>query len=302
MIEDDLLKKWLNNDLTDTEKEMFSKRSDYAENQNIIDKAHYFKASQFSKANDFETFKKAYESRAIVKRFNLIKPMLRIASVLVIGLAVYFTVFNNNLVEERSLVSEKVELSLPDLSVVTLNSDSEIAYDSESWDSKRRINLKGEAYFKVAKGKTFDVITKKGIISVVGTEFNVKSRNNYFEVTCYEGLVKVTSDTITRLLEAGDSYRILNKKFSEDKSLDTEPQWTKNKSSFKSVPYIEVVAELERQYGVKVAFKSVVTSRLFSGGFVHDNLENALSAITQPMNLSFELSATNQVLIHGNSN
>lgn len=302
MIEDDLLKKWLNDDLTDTEKEVFSKDADYAINQNIIDKAQYFKASQFSKADDFETFKNAYQYKSSIKRINWVKPMLRIASVLVVGLAIYFTVFNTDSVEASTLTSEKITLRLPDLSEVTLNADSEIIYDAKSWNSKRRLSLKGEAYFKVAKGKTFDVISQSGVITVVGTEFNVKARNDYFEVTCYEGLVKVTSDTITRQLTAGDTYRILSKRFSEAKTADREPQWTKNRSSFKSIPFNEVVEELERQYTVKIAFKYTDTTRLFSGGFVHNNLENALVSITQPMNLTFEISLPNQVLIHGNTN
>lgn len=302
MIEDDLLKKWLNDDLTDAEKVAFSERSDYAINQTIVDKAQHFKASNFSTATDFETFKKAYKAKTSVRHLNWMKPMLRIASVLVVGLAVYFAVFNENLVEARTLISEKTTVSLPDLSEVTLNSDSEITYDVKSWDSKRRLSLKGEAYFKVAKGKTFDVISKNGVVTVVGTEFNVKARNNYFEVTCYEGIVKVTSDTITRQLTAGDTYRLLNKGFSEAKTGDSEPQWTNNRSSFKSIPFNEVVAELERQYAVKVAFKYTDTTRLFSGGFVHNNLENALRSITQPMNLTFEISSPNQVLIHGTTN
>jgi len=301
-MEDDLLRKWLNDELTDAEKEAFSERFDYAVNQDIIDKAKYFKASNVSKVHDFETFKTAYQNKSSVKRLRWINPMLRIASILVIGLAVYFNVFNNDLVEERTLAAEKATISLPDLSEVALNADSEIIYDADSWDFKRSLNLKGEAYFKVAKGKKFDVITKNGTVTVVGTEFNVNVRDEYFEVKCYEGIVKVTSDTITRQLLEGDTYRILNKKFSEDKIGDSAPQWINNKSRFKSMPFAEIVEELERQYNIKVTFKSTDTARLFSGGFVHDNLENALKSITGPMNLTFEISSPNQVLIHGNTN
>lgn len=303
MTEDDLLKKWLNNDLTDAEKEAFSKRNDYALNQDIIDKAQYFKASNFSKADEFETFKAKYNVRSSVNRLNWLKPVLRIASILVIGLAVYFTMFmNNSLVEERTLLAEKTTIHLPDVSKVTLNADSEITYDKDTWFDARQLNLKGEAYFKVAKGKTFDVITENGTVTVVGTEFNVKSRTNYFEVQCYEGIVKVTSDTIVRQLLAGDTFRVLNNSFTENKTDDTAPQWTNNRSSFKSVPLRIVVEELERQYNVKVILKDVDDTRQFSGGFAHNNLENALFAITQPMNLTFEISSSKQVLIHGNKN
>jgi ferric-dicitrate binding protein FerR (iron transport regulator) len=300
-MEDDLLKKWLNDDLTDAEKAAFSRQSDYAINQNIIDNARHFKAANFSKVDSFETFKNVYQNKPVVKRITWVKPLLRIAAVLLISFGLYFTFFNTNSVKEQTLLSEKATVILPDLSKVTLNSDSEITYETKSWESRRSLRLKGEAYFRVAKGKTFDVITKSGVVTVVGTEFNVMARNDYFEVTCYEGVVKVTSDTIVRQLSAGDTFRILSKRFSEAKTDALEPQWTKNRSSFKSIPFSEVISELERQYAVKITLKHTDTSRLFSGGFIHNNLENALMSITQPMNLTFEISSSNQVLIHGNT-
>lgn len=295
---DELLKKWLNDDLTDAEKEAFSKQTDYAQNQNIIDKAQHFKASHFSKAEDFDAFKNSYKAKSKVKRLDWVKPFLRIASVLVIGLIVYFSFFNTNIIETHTLASQKTLIQLPDLSEVQLNANSQISYDTNHWDSKRTLNLKGEAYFKVAKGATFDVITKQGIVTVVGTEFNVKSRADYFEVICYEGVVKVASDTITRQLTAGDTYRILNHTFTEDHTDKLEPSWIKNQSHFKAIPLSEVMAELERQYDISVSLKNVNATRLFTGGFSHHNLENALDAITQPMNLTYTISSSNQVIIH----
>ncbi len=302
MIEDDLLKKWLNDELTNAEMDVFSKREDYAINLEIIDKAKHFKASQFSNVDDFKTFKRNYENKSSVKRLNWIQPLLRIASIFVIALGVYFTFFNSYRVEVKTQLAEKSTVSLPDLSEVTLNADSKITYNEESWIKSRSLNLEGEAYFKVAKGKTFDVITNNGIVTVVGTEFNVKARKSYFEVTCFEGIVKVTSNTITKQLLAGETFRILNKKFTQDKIIDTKPKWTSNKSSFKTIPLKEVFAELERQYNIKVVFNSTDTSRIFTGVFVNDNIENALTSITKPMNLTFEISSSNQVLIHGNKN
>lgn len=302
MTEDDLLKKWLNNDLTDAEEKAFSERNDYKIHRNIIDKAQHFKASNFSKVDDFSSFKKKYESKSTEKQINWIKPLLRIAAVFLIGFGLYFTVFNSDLTEAKTLASEQSTISLPDLSKVTLNAGSKITYNEDDWESKRHVNLKGEAYFKVAKGKTFDVITDHGIVTVVGTEFNVKSRKNYFEVKCFEGIVKVVSDTIFRQLTAGETYRILNKTFTEDKTTAIKPKWINNRSAFKSIPIKNVIEELERQYNVEVTFKNADNSRLFTGVFVNDNLENALESITKPMNLMFKISSSNQVLVYGKTN
>ena len=68
------------------------------------------------------------------------------------------------------------------------------------------------------------------------------------------------------------------------------------------MPFAEVINELERQYNVKVTLKNMDATRVFSGTFMHNNLEEALSALTQPMNLAFVISSPNQVLIHGKTN
>ncbi|WGD34165.1 FecR family protein [Olleya sp. YS] len=298
-----LIKKWLNNDLTEAEEKAFKQLDDYAFNKEIIETAKMFKASTFTNINDFETFKANYQAQDTpVKRLQWLSPMLKIASVIVIALGVYFTVFSFNNTKINTLASQKTTIELPDQSEVVLNALSTIEYNKKDWDNNRTLKLDGEAYFKVAKGKTFDVITTQGKVTVVGTQFNVKQRDNYFEVQCYEGVVKVKSDTIIRQLLAGDTYRLLGGKFTENKTLQTMSEWTKNTSVFNAIPIKEVFAELERQYNIKVTIVNTNSDRLFTGGFTHNNIENALISITQPMNLTFELTSSNQVIINGQNN
>lgn len=300
-----LIEKWLNDELTDTEREVFSKLDDFQFNIDIIETANHFKASYFSEVDTFNAFKEHYTTRnqdTSVRKLNWLNPLLRIASIVVIAFGIYFSFLYNPLTQVQTLASQKIDVELPDHSKVMLNALSEIAYNKKNWSDHREIKLKGEAYFMVAKGKIFDVITTDGIVTVVGTEFNVKQRDNYFEVKCFEGVVKVTSDTISRTLLAGDTYQILNSKFIQDKTTSQIPKWTKNMSSFKAIPFKEVLAELERQYNIKVTFKKINDNRLFTGGFVHDNLENALISITQPMNMTYELSTSNLVVIHEKNN
>jgi len=298
MDQEELEKKWLNNDLTNDETLLFEKLEDAQYNKQIIDGAQYFKASHFSNADDFNLFKDQYEKHKIpVKRISWLNPFLKIASVVIVSLGIYFSFFFYSDTQINTLVSEKKTLELPDHSLVTLNALSRLSYNKSSWKESRKLNLNGEAFFKVTKGKTFDVITDLGIITVVGTQFNVKDRNNYFEVKCFEGVVKVVSDTIIRFLKAGDSYQILNGKFSEGKTINKTPKWTENMSVFEAIPIKEVFAEMERQYDIEIVYK-MNSNRLFTGGFVHDNLENALNAVTIPMNLSYERSSSNLVAIH----
>lgn len=303
MDKDSLIEKWLKGELNETEKEMFKKLDDAQLSEYIIENAQHFKASHVSKLEDFDTFKAQYKSsKSSVKKLNWYRPLLKMASIFIIGLGIYYTFFSNTSIHVETLAGEKSAIDLPDHSKVELNALSSIEYNTKNWDENRFLKLEGEAYFVVAKGKTFDVQTKNGTITVVGTQFNVKQRDNYFEVKCFEGIVKVTSDTITRKLLAGDTYQILNGEFTQGKIVASAPKWTENRSEFKAIPIKEVLSELERQYNIQVTFKNINTNRLFTGEFVHDNLENALIAITLPMNMTYELSSSNLVIIHGKEN
>ena len=296
----DLIEKWLNNDLTEAEMKVFMQMEDYELNKAIIENAKYFKASEISKIEDFNAFKMRYNSqKTSTKKLYNLNTFLKIAAILVVAFGVYFLFFVNNLVQIETLASQKTTIELPDHSRVTLNALSEIEYNKRDWKDNRVVYLDGEAFFKVTKGKTFDVITKNGKITVVGTQFNVKQRDQYFEVNCFEGTVVVSSNGIDKTLNKGDTYQILNGKYIEGQTDMISPEWLSNKSVFEAIPFKEVLAEMERQYNIEITYKNINTNRLFTGGFTHDNLENALISITKPMNLSFELSSSKLVILHG---
>ncbi|WP_298534788.1 FecR family protein [uncultured Algibacter sp.] len=298
-----LIKKWLNNELTEAEKDVFKELDDYELNTNILDAAKYFKASNFSINRNFEAFKERYESnKNPVRRLSWLKPVIQIAAALVIGFGIYFYAFKDTITTFQTLSHQKSIIELPDQSKVRLNALSQIKFNKNDWQHDRHVKLNGEAYFMVEKGSKFDVVTSDGLVSVLGTKFNVKQRHNYFEVKCFEGVVSVISNKIKRILYVGDTFRILNGSFIEDKTGFVEPQWINNVSRFNEVPFLVVIEEFERQYDVKVALKSVNSMRKFTGGFKHDNIKQALISITKPMGLTYEVSSSNDIVIHENTN
>ncbi|MBX2828256.1 MAG: FecR family protein [Flavobacteriaceae bacterium] len=287
MDKDYLIEKWLKDELSPEERLEFEALEDFDLNEAIIQNAKHFKASHFSQAVDYETFKKKLPAKNTQSRVRFMTPMMRVASVAVVCLGLYFAFFFNSITTVTTLASEKTTVQLPDQSEVVLNALSSLDFTEGSWDRKREVSLEGEAYFKVAKGKVFDVITDDGVVTVVGTQFNVKQRNAYFEVKCFEGIVRVRSGDIEKELTEGDSFRLLNGTPSFSETQYQQPQWTKNVSSFKAVPFIEVIAELERQYNVTIVMDDSNFNPEFTGGFVHDNLEHALQSITQPLELTY---------------
>jgi transmembrane sensor len=92
----------------------------------------------------------------------------------------------------RTGVGERSGIVLPDGSVATLDTDSQlrVAYSS----SERGVYLvKGQALFEVAKGKPipFQVYAAGQRITAVGTTFNVRIRRPEVQVSMVEGVVRV---------------------------------------------------------------------------------------------------------------
>jgi len=294
-----LIQKWLANELSEQEMVEFRQLNDYPMFMDILEHATLFKASEFSTMTNFETLSERLTTVQVpVRKISWLRPMLRIAGVFVVGFALYYFFLFNNLIQIQTLASEKITIELPDASTVVINALSEIQYNKKMWEQRREVKLEGEAFFTVAKGAKFNVVTSQGTVSVLGTKFNVKQRGTYFEVKCYEGVVRVTSQSLSKELRAGDNFRFFKEGLTLDKNIYEHPSWTKNMSSFQRTPFYEVIAELERQYAIKITLEQVPTERLFTGGFVHDNLENALKSITDPLNLEYKIAASKQVTLY----
>jgi len=289
MEKDYLIKKWLVGELSDTEREDFEKLDDHDLNFEIIENAKYFKASHFSSVKTYDEFKRDLQNKNIpVLKLSSYKILFRIAAIFVISFSVYFAFFFNNLTTVETLASNKISFELPDASSVVLNAESKAQYSKSKWTDKREVSLDGEAFFKVAKGSKFDVLTTTGIVSVVGTQFNVKNRDNYFEVKCFEGIVQVNSKGNSQKLTKGITYRILNSAIEIDSTYNSQPEWIDNRSSFKSVPLYVMLEEFERQYDVTIITQNINKEQIITGGFVHNNLEQALITITAPFNLTYK--------------
>lgn len=300
MEKDNLIKKWLTGELTEAEREAFEKLDDYKEHLRIIETAKYFKASEFSETADINSFHQYYDQKRSLsnKRKALTPVLLKIAAVLVVLFGIGYMFLNPTDNAVSAEIAEKIELTLPDNSEVIVNADSEVRYNKSNWNSNRSVSLKGEAYFKVSKGKRFDVVTSDGTVTVLGTQFNVKSREGFFEVHCYEGLVSLSFKNNEAInIPAGSRFRIVNGERYFEQTPESAPGWIKNMSTLKSVPYIQVVKEFERQYNVSIKLIDVNQNQLFTGGFVHNSLQDGLKSITLPLDLTYSVDNDKNIII-----
>ena len=224
------------------------------------------------------------------------KWMFRAAAIFVLALGITF-VMKSFLPETHTAnFGEKTTFSLPDNSEVVLNSGSEIHYKKWNWDNNRHLELKGEAYFRVAKGRRFEVQTNLGKVAVLGTQFNVKARKNRFDVVCYEGRVKVNYANNQILLTHGQSVSFENgKQFSSVVNL-SKPEWMDNQIAFYSENIKSLLDEVQRQYNITIELNAKDTTSLFTGKLPTQDLDIALQIISTTCHLKAKKVSKNKII------
>ncbi len=296
MKREDLIKKWLDNQLNSHELEAFKKLEDYEDLIKLSNATKRFKAPEYNTSQELNV---VLNTISVSKKQSTywLKPMLRVAAILAISFSVYYytTTLDTNII---TLAAQKTTIELPDETSISLNALSTLTFNKKSWATIRDVGLNGEAYFKVAKGSTFNVITSAGTVTVLGTHFNVKQRENFFEVVCYEGSVEVRYNSNSKILKSGDSFLIINGKLiAKEKETKLSPSWINNESYFKSMSFALVLQEFERQYNVAFNSQHIDVEQLFTGSFIHNNKELALKSITLPLNLNYSIENNNSIVL-----
>ena len=295
MNREELIKKWLDRNLSTEEQKAFEQLEDYSDLIGMDNALKSFKSPEFSVNENYGNLRQKL-NLSDTKSTQWFKPLLKIAAVIAVFLSAYYYTTTLD-TKVNTQIAQHTIIELPDASSVNLNSNSNLTFNKSKWSENREVILNGEAFFKVAKGQKFDVVTTDGIISVLGTQFNVKQRKNYFEVTCYEGLVAVIHNNKSVKLKPGNIFKIIDGKLLvNEKEITTQPSWLRGESTYKSVALKHIISELENQYDIEITFEDVDTSRLFTGSFTHKNLDLALQSVTIPLNLSYSKSEKSIVL------
>lgn len=293
------LAKWLNNELSEAELVEFKNSEAYPTYERISNASRSLKSPDFDVEAAFMAVKNKHALQDTkVLQLNPFKKFLSVAAVILVLLTGSYFYINSLSSTITTQYAENKEVVLPDASEVLLNADSELSYSEKNWSENRNINLKGEAFFKVAKGKRFTVATDDGTIAVLGTQFNVENRKGFFEVTCYEGLVSVTFNGQETKLPAGSSFVAINNEIVSTEAPSTStPSWMNAESSFKSVPLKYVLDEFQRQHNIIVESKNIDTNQLYTGTFSNTDSNLALQSISTPSRLTFKLEG-NKVLFY----
>lgn len=104
-------------------------------------------------------------------------------------------------------------VKLSDGTVVWLNAASELTYPDRFAGKERRVSLKGEAYFDVAKNskKPFIVDAEGVAVNVYGTQFNVNTHDQDIEVVLVEGSIAIEHDDSPQVRVKPNQLAMYNK-------------------------------------------------------------------------------------------
>jgi ferric-dicitrate binding protein FerR (iron transport regulator) len=287
MKEDIKLAKWLDGRMTEKELREFEALPGFETYRKIKEYSGVLTAPDTDIENIYQNVTRNKNKRSGVRKLN---PWLaKIAAVLVVTLGLSYFFYTTHTTNTIAETGNRTEFLLPDNSSVVLNSGSEAEFRTWNWDNNRKVELKGEAFFKVAKGKKFDVITNLGTVTVVGTQFNVKARENRFDVTCFEGKVIVKSNGKEVTLTPGQSVA-----FEKGKNIIVpleeadQPGWITYEIDFHNEKLANVIAEMERQYNVTIDLPEEGSYSPFNGPLPMNDLNTALDNITTIYNLKTE--------------
>ena len=159
------------------------------------------------------------------------------------------------------------EVVLPDGSKVWLNAASSLRFPTQFSGGQRMVELKGEAYFEVAKNAAMPFHVKVGSkdgdmdVEVLGTSFNVMAYDNEqnSRTTLLEGKVRVMDHGASEIPEPGRQV-VVNQETHAMKSVEANTElavaWKNGLFRFKETDIRELMRQVERWYDVEVVYKT----------------------------------------------
>ncbi len=297
--EDIFLAKWLNNNINKDDKKSFNESVEGKVYEKIITIADELEIPEVFNAEGLFNKIQQQKLNNKKKKFKLISlnTFYKVAAFILLFTSVFYFWKSNDVVH-KSNYGEKLAVTLPDNSKVTLNSKSSITFNNKNWNKERTIYLEGEAFFEVKKGEKFTVKTKEGSIIVLGTSFNINSSNHFLEVKCFTGKVNVLNKNKTnKILTKGLATTFNNDKI-ENWSFDTqESSWKEGISRFREVPLPKVLLALENQFNFNFKNVEKYKNEKFSGVFSHNKPKKALKTVLEAMDIKYTIKNNNIILL-----
>ena len=235
-------------------------------------------------------------AKAKPKKWLIIK--IAAACCLLILAMVSYSLFNTTKDSQINFITghgEWKEVILPDGSKVELNANTQLSL-TEDWEKgvTRCVWLKGEAFFKVKKipstNAKFKVITKDLEVDVLGTTFNVNTRNDHTEVFLEEGKILLDMQGELEHINPGEfiSYSGTTKKIINryEEKEEIHSKWKNGVLKITDANMKEILNQVESIYGIDLIVKDeALLNKEGSVAIPVDDLDMATSILERVLNV-----------------
>ena len=241
-------------------------------------------------------------------RMNLWKWAAAIVLPICIAFFTYYLIDSSQTVGAPFIVKadkgDKATIELPDGTNVVLNSASQLSYLNNFGENGRRVQLNGEAYFKVAHDEKCAFIVQVGDleVKVLGTSFNVSAYEDAKDVTVVllEGKVGVYAQKMSHIMKPGDKIEY-NKATHKITATQVHPsdyiEWTKGNIYFEKESLENIMKTLSRIYDVEIRFDSnKLPNEYFTGTIPGGGIQNALNILMLTSPFYYEMDGSVIVL------
>ena len=230
-----------------------------------------------------------HKKRTWFRRASVVAVSTAAVIAIIIGSVNFFRYMNEQqvtLAEITTSFGEKRQVTLPDGTLLVLNSCSQVRYPDRFVGDLREVELEGEGYFRVARNEKmpFVVRTKRLDVQVLGTRFDVKSYSTDEIVSVSVESGKVQVDLPEAMMRLTAKEQVLINTVSGEYSKKTEDRgvavWMKGGLRFYSTPIRDVAKELERVYNCRITFAPGQDfNNLITGEHDNKSLEAVLKSI-----------------------
>lgn len=181
--------------------------------------------------------------------------------------------------------------TLPDHSVVVLNSYSQLKYTQGFGKHDRHLLLSGQAWFDVAPDPQQAFVIHVGDIQikVLGTAFNVIQDSSKIEATVKSGAILMYKGTENITVKAGQKgeYRVLSQHFTISDTVDIQSMsYATRVFNFENTTLKEVAATLGKAYGIDIVIENKkLENCTMSSSFDNKPLQYILDVISITLNV-----------------
>jgi len=194
---------------------------------------------------------------------------------------------------------------LPDGTKVWLNAASQLSYPANFKGLKqRKIDLRGEAYFEVAKDAQhpFVVQTDDQQIKVLGTHFNINAYHDEggSKTTLLEGRINARGKQAEVTLSPGQQVSTLTNGHLEVNQADPElaVAWKNDQFMFESEPITILTKTLARWYDVEFVYGKDVPDVHFNGAISRfENISEVLNILESTGKVHFKIDGRKVLVI-----